>query len=56
MLAYHRFRGDLIEVYKIVSGLSEPETAPDLHIQGETGTRGNGHKQEVRRAEGRHNV
>ena len=55
-LSFRRFRGDLIEVYKIVSGISDPETAPDLHIQGETGTRGNGRKLEVRRSEGRHNV
>ena len=34
-LSFCRFRGNLIEVSEIVSGLSDPETAPDLHIQGE---------------------
>ena len=53
-LAFRRLRGDLIETYKIVSGLSDPETSPDLHLLGETNTRGNGRKLEVRRADGKH--
>ena len=54
-LAYRRLRGDLIEVYKILTGLTDPETAPDLHLIGETDTRGNGRKLKIRRAEGGHN-
>ncbi len=49
-LAFRRLRGDPIEVYKIVSGLSDPETAPDLHLLGETETRGNGRSDEPRDA------
>ena len=40
-LAYRRLRGDLIEVCKILTGLTDPETALDLHQLGETNTRGN---------------
>ena len=54
-LSFRRLRGDLIEVFKIISGLSDPDTAPDLHLVGETITRGNGRKLLVRRAEGYHN-
>ena len=54
-LAYRRLRGDLIEVYRILKGLTDPETAPNLNLIGETSTRGNGKKLLVLRAEGGHN-
>eukprot|EP00794_Sanderia_malayensis_P001938 gene1938-2204_t len=48
--AFRRLRGDLIETYKIVSSLSDPETSPDPHLLRETSAQGNGRKLEVRRA------
>ena len=31
-LAFYRLRGDQIEIYKIASGIDDPDTAPDLHV------------------------
>ena len=43
-MAYRRLRGDMIEVYKILSNTYDPVSAPTLHVIGETTTRGNGKK------------
>ena len=48
-LKYRRFRGDLLEVYKILNNLYDVKTIPSLEINVDTRTRGNSFKLKVER-------
>ena len=58
-LAFRRARGDMIEVFKIISEIYDREAAPELQridTKNRPSTRGNSLKLEVRRPEGGHNL
>jgi len=40
-LTYHRYRGDMIEVYKIISGKYDNNIAINLDVNNDSRTRGN---------------
>jgi len=48
-LKYRRFRGDMLEVYKILNKLYDPRTAPILELHLDARTRGNSQKLKVER-------
>ena len=49
-LKYRRFRGDMLEVYKILNNLYDPKTAPSLELHKDSRTRGNSFKLKVDRS------
>jgi len=43
-LKYRRLRGDMIEVFKIMHNIYDPEVSPELRYYPKSNTRGNKHK------------
>jgi hypothetical protein len=39
-LAYRRIRGDMIELFKILTGKYDPEVSDFIQLKGESSTRG----------------